>query len=78
MIIPTTHSCDSAGCTQRHETTNGWYCVTTDDEGTRHVYEYAIAVRRGLVDYGKHYCGIAHLMQSLSAGLGASQTQGED
>ena len=70
MIIPQTHECDAAGCTERHGTTNGWYVVTVDDEGTRHIFDYAVAVRRGLADYGKHYCGAGHLIQALSLGLG--------
>jgi hypothetical protein len=64
MGLDTSPTCDYPGCGAVRRDVNQWYVVLPDSSGV-HIYHWDQCPPKAMKD-GKHFCGIAHTIQTVS------------
>jgi len=64
MGLDTSPTCDYPGCNAVRREVNQWYVVLSDSSGV-HIFHWDQCPQKAIKD-GKHFCGIAHTIQTVS------------
>ena len=64
MGIDSTATCDFLGCDAQRREVNRWFVLMEDSSGV-HIYHWDECPTKAMKE-GKHFCGVAHVMQTAS------------
>ena len=64
MGLDTSPTCDFSGCNAVRREVNQWFVVLSDSSGV-HIFHWDQCPPKAMKE-GKHFCGIAHTIQTVS------------